>query len=161
MVTRASDNDYYLDYSLYNQYDALGVPFFDFRNVDLVNDRQINIYGHNTKNEKYYSLLPFTNLEAYTNFNTFQNAKDVYLSIDEKKMHYEVIAVKIITSDSEHMKLVFGSDEDYLNHVYRLMSNSFYTVNTSFSKNDRLLVLQICHYDPDNSYLLVICKEKK
>ena len=28
------------------------------------------------------------------------------------------------------------------------------------TKDDRLLVLQVCHYDPPGSYLIVICKEK-
>ena len=33
-VTRASNNSYYLNYNLYNQYDQIGVPFFDYRNTD-------------------------------------------------------------------------------------------------------------------------------
>ncbi len=161
LVTRASDNRYYLNYNLYNQYDALGVPFFDFRNTDLLQDRQINIYGHNTRNEKYYDSLPFTNLEAYVDKNIFDNYKDVYLSIDEAKLHYEVIAIKIITTDATHMVLNFSSNQDYLQHLYQLTSNSLYSDNVTFKEDDRILVLQICHYHPNNSYLLVICKEKK
>ena len=34
------------------------------------------------------------------------------------------------------------------------------TPDDKITKDDRLLVLQVCHYDPPGSYLIVICKEK-
>ena len=55
------------------------------------------------------------------------NYKDVYLSIDEAKLHYEVIAIKIITSDATHMVMNFSSNQDYLQHLYALTSNSLYS----------------------------------
>jgi sortase B len=163
LIVRTSNNEYYLNYNLYNQYDGLGAPFFDYRNTDLANNRQINIYGHNTRNEKYFDQLPFINLEAYTDKNIFDNYKDIYLSIDEKQIHYEVIAIKIITNqDNEHMKVIFYSDEDYLNHVTKLLKNTLYKENNmTISKDDKLIVLQVCHYNPEGTYLLVIGKEKK
>lgn len=163
MIVRATDNEYYLNYNLYHQWDGLGVPFFDYRNQNLNTDRQVNIYGHNTQREEFYSQLPFTNLEAYVDKNIFDNYKDVYLSIDERQINYEVVAIKILTDGSnEHMKLVFSNDMDFLQHINRLLSGALYVGdNASFTASDRLLVLQVCHYDPMGSYLLVICKEKK
>lgn len=163
LITRAANNEYYLSYNLYNQNDGLGVPFFDYRNTDLANNKQINIYGHNTMNEKYYDKLPFINLEAYTDENIFKNYKDMYLSIDEKQIHYEVVAVKVINnSDIEHMKIIFYNDEDYLNHVSKLLQNTMYKdSDLNITANDKLLVLQVCHYNPANTYLLVIGKEVK
>lgn len=162
LVTRAENNAFYLNNNLYNQKDGLGVPFFDYRNTDLANNKQINIYGHNTRNEKYFSQLPFINLEAYTDKNIFNNYKDIYLSIDEKKVHYEVIAIKIVNdSNNEHMKVIFYSEEDFLKHVGRLLQDSLYKdTNLEITSNDRLIVLQVCHYNPPDTYLLVIGKEK-
>ena len=160
-VTRASNNSYYLNYNLYNQYDQIGVPFFDYRNTDLNNDRQINIYAHNTQNEAIYDKLPFINLEKYTDEAIFSTNKDIYLYLDDKKVHYQIIAIKIITTDIEHMKLIYKDDNDYLEHVNKLLANSLYRDTTeTITKNDRLLVLQICHYNPMGSYLLTIAKEK-
>ena len=163
IIVRTDNNDYYLNYSLQKEWDGLGVPFFDYRNTDLANDLQINIYGHNTKREEFYDNLPFTNLEAFVDEEIFNNYKDVYLSIDEKQMHYEVVAIKILTDGSnEHMKVVFRNSADYLQHINKLVEGSLYTrENTYFTADDRSLILQICHYNPDGSYLLVICKEKK
>lgn len=162
-VTRAMDNSYYLGYNYYNQYDALGVPFIDYRNTDLGNNKQINLYGHNTQNEKYFNHLPFIKLESYTNKNIFDSYKDIYLSIDEKKMHYRVIAIKIIDdSNNEHMKIIFNSKTEYLTHVSRLLQNTLYRDNMiEISSDDRLIVLQVCHYNPMDTYLLVIGKEVK
>jgi SrtB family sortase len=162
LITRASNNEYYLNYNLYNQYDGLGVPFFDYRNTDLSNNRQINIYGHNTQNTKYLDSLPFTNLEAYVNKDIFDNNKTMFLSIDEKKIEYEIVAIKIITSeDNEHMKVIFSSDEDYLSHINKLLNNTLYkNDDLEITTKDKIIVLQVCHYEPANSYLLVIGKAK-
>ena len=160
LVTRSVNNSYYLNYSLYHQWDGLGVPFFDYRNTDLAHNSQINIYGHNTRNERFLSSLPFTNLDAYVDKNIFNNYRDVYLSIDEKQLHYKAIAVKIISTDNEHMKVAFKNDVDYLKHISKLMSNTLYkSEDSAITKNDRILVLQVCHYDPPDTYLLLICKE--
>ena len=158
-VTRTSDNSYYLNYNLYNIYDQIGAPFFDYRNTNLNTDKQINIYGHNTQNNKILDKLPFTNLEQYTNQDVFNNNKDIYLYIDERKVHYEVIAIKIITDDVEHMNIVFDDNKKFIEHAKKLLSNSLYIRDAEITKKDRLLVLQICHYDPMGSYLLVIGKE--
>ena len=158
-VTRTSDNSYYLNYNLYNVYDQIGAPFFDYRNTNLNTDKQINIYGHNTQNNKILDKLPFTNLEQYTNQDVFNNNKDIYLYIDERKVHYEVIAIKIITDDVEHMNIVFDNNKKFVEHSKKLLANALYSRDAEITKKDRLLVLQICHYDPMGSYLLVIGKE--
>ncbi len=162
LVTKTNNNSYYIDHDIYNNYSILGNPFFDYRNKFLSTDRQINIYGHNTQSEKYYDSLPFTNLEAYTDENIFNTVKNIYLEIDERQLIFQVIAVKIITNnDNEHMKLVFYSDEDFLNHSRKLLDNTLFNDNTEITASDRLLVLQACHYNPKGSYLLIIAKEKK
>lgn len=159
LVTRAKNNIYYLNHNIYNKYDELGTPFFDYRNQNLLYDLQINIYGHNTQNEKYYDKLPFSNLDAYTDQNVFNTYKDINLEIDEAKLKYRVIAIKIINnSDNEHMKLVFTDEEDYLNHINKLLSNTLYNDNVEYNANDKFLVLQACHFNPVNSYVLVIAK---
>ena len=161
LVTRYNNNEYYLNNNIYNQWDGIGIPFFDYRNTELKNNRQINIYGHNTTNPEIMDQLPFTNLEAYTDENIFNNYKDVYLSIDEEQMKYRVVATKVIDgSDNEHMKLIFYSDEDFLQHVSKLLQRTTYKESMlEVTANDKLLVLQVCHYNPPNTYLLIICKK--
>ena len=57
------------------------------------------------------------------------------------------------------MKVSFSSDSDFKKHADKLLSDSLYRDQSEkVAKKDRLLVLQICHYDPMGSYLLVIAK---
>lgn len=161
LITQADDNKFYLNYNLHNKYDEFGAPFFDYRNSNLASDKQINIYGHNTEYKEYYDRLPLINLEAYMNKNIFDNYKNIYLSIDEKQMKYKTVAIKIVKdANHEHMKLAFSSKNDFVSHARKLLNNAVYKEeNLTITANDRLLVLQICHYNPKNSYLIVIAKE--
>lgn len=160
-VTRYINNEYYLDYNIYNQKDGIGVPFFDFRNTDLQNSRQINIYGHNTTNPNIRGQLPFTNLEAFLDQNIFNNYKDAYLSTDDGIMKYKLVATKIITeSNNEHMKLIFLTDNNYHLHLEKLLNDTMYLdTSTSITEKDAILVLQVCNYNPPNTFLLVIYKK--
>ena len=160
LITRANNNEYYISHNLYNNYDILGTPFFDYRNKSLATSSQINIYGHNTENSNYYDQLPFTKLEAYIDIATFKTAKEITLNIDEKSMKYKVIAVKIIEhNNNEHTKVLFKDNNDFLNHSKKLLSNTLYKEDADIKGNDRLLVLQACHYNPRGSYILVIAKK--
>ena len=60
------------------------------------------------------------------------------------------------------MKIIFKDNHDFLTHVSRLLQNSLYRDNMiEISSSDRLIVLQVCHYNPMDTYLLVIGKEVK
>lgn len=158
-VTRANDNKYYLNHNIYNQYDEFGQTFFDYRNTDLENARQINIYGHNTHIKKYYDRLPLVNLEAYTDELYFNTNKEIVLETRFSRKYYNIMAVKVITNaDPEHMNLEYNNDSEWRNHLDKLLSNTLY-IDSSLSVDDRFIVLQICHYNPWGSYLLVIAKE--
>lgn len=160
-VTRTVNNEYYLNHNIYNVYDELGYPFIDYRNRDLKNERQINIYGHNSQVESLHDKLELINLRAYLDKNFFENYKYMYLSIDEAKYKYRVEAVKIVTtSDPEHMKVIFYGDNDFITHTNKLYQNTLYIRNdTIVTKGDKLLILQICNFNPENSYLIVIGKQ--
>lgn len=160
-VARAQDNAYYLNHNIYNQYDELGYPFADYRNRNLNEARQINIYGHSSQVESLHDKLELINIRAYLDKNFFDNYQYMYLSLDEAKYRYRVEAVKIVnSSDPEHMKVVFYNDNDFINHTQKLYQNTIYKrADTTITARDKLIVLQICNYNPPKSYLLVIAKQ--
>ena len=60
------------------------------------------------------------------------------------------------------MKIIFRSDEDYIQHIRKLLQNTLYKEsNLEITTEDRIIVLQVCHYNPPNTYLLIIGKEEK
>lgn len=161
LVTRADDNSYFLEHNLYKVQDGIGTAMFDFRNTDLATNKQINIYGHNTENQNIYDKVPFKKIELYNNIETFNNAQDIYLEIDEKEMHYKVVAFKISEkNNNEHMVLEFNDSNEFESHISKLMNDSLYiNTNNPITKDDRVLIIQTCNFNPHDTYLILIAKE--
>ena len=159
LVARATDNEFYLDKNLWNQHDGIGAPFFDYRNTDLDHARQINIYGHNSQNPNILDRLPLAKMINYLDLNIFNTYKDFYLYTDTKKIHYEIIGVKVIQkSNNYHMTINFFDDQDFIDHTNNLLNGSINKRDVTITKNDRILVLQTCNYNPPDTLVLIICK---
>jgi hypothetical protein len=62
LLTQTKDNDYYLDYNIKKQRSDKGNEFIDFRNT--ITDKQINVYGHNSRLYDLPFKSPVTNLET-------------------------------------------------------------------------------------------------
>ena len=101
-VARTTNNEFYLNHNAYNAYDELGYPFADYRNKDLKNSKQINIYGHNSQVESLHEKLEMINLRAYLDKNFFDNYKYMYLSLDEGKYKYRIETRN--TTNTHYMK---------------------------------------------------------
>ena len=101
------------------------------------------------------------NNSYYLEYNYYNQRDGLGAPFDERQVHYRIIAIKIINdSDNEHMKIGFKSKEDFLNHANRLLQNSLYHEEPlKITAKDRLIVLQVCYYNPPDTYLLVIGKE--
>ena len=74
IITRTSDNEYYLNHSINRESDIKGSEVMDFRVTP--NSKQINIYGHNSL---VYDL-PFKKLENYLDESFYNNNKSIFES---------------------------------------------------------------------------------
>ena len=85
------------------------------------------------------------------------------MSTDQKKIHYEIIGVKIINDgNNEHMRIKFKDNNDFKEHTNRLLTDTLYKVdNVEVKETDKIIVLQVCNFNPKDTYLLVIGKELK
>ena len=159
LIARAGDNDFYLNRNLWNVWDGIGAPFFDYRNTDIDNSRQVNIYGHNSQNINILDRLPLAKLINYTDLSYFNTYKDVYLYTDIQKIHYEIIGVKIIQkSNNYHMTLNFYDDRDFIDHTENLLNGSLNKRDVTISKDDKILIFQTCNYNPPDTLMLIICR---
>ena len=161
MITKTTNNSYYLTHNLAGEDDVLGNPFVDFRNeLPLGEERQINIYSHNSDYASYQEELPFYKLEKYLDTETFNNAKDIYLYTDEEALKYQVYAVKIITTSNEHTRLDSKNAETWEKHLnYLVEDTSQCRGKCKLKDTDQLLILQTCNFQPRGSYILVIMKK--
>ena len=158
LITRYTDNSYYLKHDVRNNYSQLGNPFFDYRNTNVNSDRQVNIYGHNTRIKRNIDSFPFKKLERFKEKEFYDNNKTVILDTDTEMINYEVEAVKIIQKkDDEHMVLYSSDENAWKSHLDKLLSGSLYN-SGKINYDSQILILQACNYEPDHTFLLIICR---
>ena len=147
---QSNDNSFYLSHNYYNQYDTGGAPFFDYRNTDLLNNQQINIYGHNSKTYD----IPFRKLENFLDKEFFDNNQYILLQDDNGRKIYQIFAIKEVSSDYSHMKVNLTGAE-FVSHVKNLGSSVIYSRDLVFDENSKILVLQTCSYTSSESYYVI------
>ena len=158
VLTKTDNNDTYLEYNAYKKIDSYGNPFIDYRNdIPLDTQKQINIYGHNIRNEK----LPFSKLEYLLEREIFDSTKYLFLYTDNNLLVYNIYAIKVITKvENEHMRLLFTDDNAYEIHLNKLLENTKYCRdNCNLDIEDDILVIQTCNFKPKDTYIIVIAKK--
>ena len=158
LVLKSKDNIYYLNHDINKNKSIFGTLFVDYRNSnDLSNEKQINIYGHNSRNKDYKDELDFYNLNEIVNKKTFDELSDIYFYVENDVLIYKPIIVKVITTDYEYTRLNLSDQQVLKKHLKNLTSNTMYCKdNCSISEESDIIILQTCYYDPTGSYLLLI-----
>lgn len=150
LIVRGKDNSYYLNHSIKKSKDVRGSEFLDYRlNPE---SKQINIYGHNSRDEKI--KVPFLKLESFLDKKFFDENPYIIFQHDNGKSIYEIISIKEITTDYEHMTLDTHGAE-FVQHVDKLKSNSIYTRDVHYDENSNIIVLQTCSHHLDNAYYVI------
>ena len=150
LVVKGSNNEYYLTHSIERKEDIRGSEFMDYRLN--VNSKQINIYGHNSRDEKIQ--VPFLRLEKFLTEDFFLNNPYIIFQYDDGKSFYEIISIKEITTDYEHMNFNTTGDE-FVKHIDKLKSNSIFTRDLYYDENSEIIVLQTCSHHINNAYYII------
>lgn len=152
LLTQTKDNDYYIEYNIKKKRSNKGTEFIDFRNK--LTDKQINIYGHNSR---LYDL-PFKKLENFLDKEFFDNNKYLLFQHDEGRRIYEIAAIKKVTTDYEHMIVDATYQEK---HIAKLLENPIQLRELEYDNNTNIIVLQTCIRQEDGSYYVLIGFEIK
>lgn len=159
IVMQSTDNDYYLEHTVYHESNWRGQTFLDYRN-DINNSDKLIIYGHNSN---YYNL-PFKVLENYYNKSYYDENKYLYLQTNLNKYKYEIFSVYVEVSDWEYYnKMKFNTKDEYYNHILKLKNKSMYDTDVLVNEDDKILIIQTCstkkeYSNYENKFLLIIAK---
>jgi len=159
IVMQSSDNDYYLNHTVYHESNWRGQTFLDFR-VDINNSDKLIIYGHNSPNY----VLPFKIFENYYDSNYLNEHKYLYLQTDSSKKIYEIFSVYVEVEDwTYYNKMNFIDKDDYYNHILELKNNSWYDTGIDVSMEDEILIIQTCsthnkYKNYENKFLIIVAK---
>ncbi len=155
VLVQASDNNYYLRRGLDGNYSDDGTVFMDYRNS--FDDKKLLIYGHSYRN----SLEGFSQLFLYEDKEFYNENPYITLNLNGKTYKYLIFGVfSIYYNDDKyiHTKKDFRSDDDFLDHIKWIKDNSLYDTNVEVLKSDKILTIQTCYYNPNNSYFIVNAK---
>ena len=155
-ILQSSDNDYYLNHNIKKEEDIAGAVFMDYRNNK--EDKKILIFGHNARTLK---TVPFHDLEKFKDKDFYDKHKYIEIELDGEKSKWLIFSYLIVSKDDNwHMTLNYNDDE-WVRHLNYLKDNSIYDTKVNVSSEDRIVILQTCNYDKENSLILISAKEVK
>ena len=141
VVVKGKDNEYYLNHNFEKKWNVAGWIFGDYHNKFDGSDKNLIIYGHNTKDNSM-----FDSLKNVLEENWYSNKDNhiVTLITEEKIYHYEVFSSYPIKPEKYYINTSFNNDEEFNNFVIKLKSRSIYDYGVQVTGNDKILTLSSC-----------------
>lgn len=141
IVVKGKDNKYYLKHNYNKEYNIAGWIFADYHNRFDEYDKNLIIYGHNTKDGSMFgSLLDVIDKK-------WQENKDnhmITLVTEKDTYKYKVFSTYSIVPEDYYINTIFETDDEYEEFVNTLKNRSNYKYDTNVDKNSKILTLSSC-----------------
>ena len=141
VVVKENDNSYYLNHNFNKEYNVAGWIFSDYHNKFDETDKNIVIFGHNTKNGSMFGTLKNVLDKSW------QDNKDnleITLVTEKGQYKYQVFSTYSIIAEDYYINTLFNSDGEYSRFLNEISSRSNYDYNVEVNSNDRILTLSSC-----------------
>ncbi len=162
-VMQTSDNVYYLDHNLNQEYDRNGSIFMD-KDCDVLKpSTNYIIYGHHMKSGNMFGKLDLYEDEDYCK----EHPRIRFDTIYEKGI-YEVMYVFRSRVYSEE-EIVFkyyqfidaNSEQEFNSYMSEMAEMSIYDTGVTAEYGDQLLTLSTCDYQEKNGRFVVVARKIK
>ena len=162
-VMQTSNNDYYLDHNLNQEYDKNGSIFMD-KDCDVIKpSTNLIIYGHHMQSGKMFGELDKYSKEEYYKEHPIIEFDTIY---EEGK--WEIMYVfrsKIYTADDIVFKyyqfIDANSEEEFYSNMNEMSKMSLYDTGVTAEYGDELLTLSTCDYMEEDGRFVVVAKKIK
>ena len=145
LVVKTKDNSFYLNHNVDRKYDIRGSEFLDYR-VNT-NSKQINIYGHNTRDTNI--KVAFLKLEKFLDKSFFEKNQYIVFQEDNGKKIYKIIAMKEVNEEAnaEHL-IVDYTGSKFVEHLKKMTTGKgiIYSRSVPYDENSEIIVLQTCSH---------------
>lgn len=141
VVVKGNDNSYYLNHNFNKEYNVAGWIFSDYHNKFDETDKNIVIFGHNTKDGSMFGTLKNVLDKSW------QDNKDnleITLVTEKGQYKYQVFSTYSIIAEDYYINTLFNSDDEYSRFVNEISSRSNYDYNVEVNSNDKILTLSSC-----------------
>ena len=141
IVVKGNDNSYYLNHNFEKKKNNSGWIFADFHNKFDESDKNIVIFGHNTKDGSMFGTLKkVLDKDWYENKENYK----VVLVTEKDTYYYQVFSTYSILAEDYYISTNFQNDEEFDRFLNTIKSRSVYDYNVSVSTLDKILTLSSC-----------------
>lgn len=142
-VVKSKDYDYYLSHDIHREYSKYGSIFVDQRLYDEpFASKNLIVFGHNMG---HWTDVMFGSLMEYKEIGYFDKHKYVYLYTQQKKVKYQIVSVREVSSSSDAYKIDFEKGK-FKNWINNGISKSIYSCTDSVGTVEQVLTLSTCTY---------------
>ncbi len=161
-ILQSSNNNYYLNHTIYKKYSRFGSRYADFRcNVNPPNESQnITIYGHYSDEG-----VIFAKLHKYKDPEFFKSHSIIEFSTPTTFAQYKVFAVFVANTQPaqgpvfEYRDPEFATQENFLYFIERVKRRSIISTDVDFQENDKILTLSTCTREIPETRLVVMARK--
>lgn len=150
VVVKGEDNNYYLNHNFNKEYNSAGWIFMDYHN-NLVDDRNIVIYGHNMRDGSMFGSLDSTLKKEWQED---KNNQKIMLVKEDGTYYYQVFSTYTIEPEEYYIKTDFSFNDNFYFFIKELKSRSNYDYNVEVNENDKILTLSSCTNSGKNRVVL-------
>ena len=160
-VMQTTNNEYYLDHNLNQEYDKNGSIFMD-KDCDVLKpSTNLILYGHHMKSGKM-----FGGLDKYSNEEYYKKHRYIDFDTIYEKGIYEVMYVfrsRVYSAEEVVFKyyqfIDAVSEIEFDSNMSEMAALSLYDTGVTASYGDRLLTLSTCDYQEKNGRFVVVAKK--
>ena len=141
IVVRGNDNNYYLKHNFEKNWNISGWIFSDYRNKFDGTDKNIVIFGHNTKDGSMFGTLKkVLNKDWYKN----KDNHNIILVTEEDTYYYKVFSTYSIKAEDYYINTKFKNNNEFGEFTNTIKSRSIYDYNVEVNNADKILTLSSC-----------------
>lgn len=142
-VVKHTDNSYYLNHNFKREYNISGWVFADYKNKFDGTDKNIIIYGHNTKDGSMFGTLKNAlNKDWYSK----KENLNITLITEKEESTYKIFSIYTIKPEDYYINTSFNEGE-FLKFLKKLKSRSINNFNVDLEESDKILTLSTCSSD--------------
>lgn len=151
VVVKHSDNSYYLKHNFEKKWNNAGWIFADYHNKLDGSDRNIVIFGHNTRDNSMFGTLKNTLNEDW--YKNKDNHKVIFVT-EKETYYYQVFSTYSIKPEDYYINTEFKDDNEFSEFIKTIKSRSVYNYGVEISKEDKILTLSSCIGDGSKRVVL-------
>ena len=141
VVVKGKDNSYYLKHNFEKKWNVAGWIFGDYHNKFDESDKNIIIYGHNTKDGSMFGTLKkVLDKDWYENEDNYK----IVLVTEKGIYYYQVFSTYSIKPEDYYINTEFKDNDEFDKFIKKLKSRSIYDYKVEVSGEDKILTLSSC-----------------